>query len=305
MIADLDTLLIALYVELTDRIIPERGFTRRGPGGRPEVTDAELVCLAVAQVLLRFDDERHWLRSAPGLIGHLFPRLLRQPEYNTRLKAAAPLMETALRWLADHTPATAELLRLMDATPVPCGQSAVTARRSDLYGWAGYGYCPSHSRWYWGAKLLLMCTCDGTVTGFALANPKLFGERQQARQMLEHQPANRPAPGTAVVTDKGLSGDETEEFFASAELQLTLVRPARKDENQLRYFPNWLRQRVETIIWTLKNQLGLERHGGRVPAGLWARIVQRLLALNAAIWHNWLIGAPVKRSLIAYDHVSP
>jgi hypothetical protein len=50
------------------------------------------------------------------------------------------------------------------------------------------------------------------------------------------------------------------------------------------------------------NQLGLERHGGRVPAGLRACVVQRLLALNAAIWHNWQIGAPVKRSLIAYDH---
>ena len=79
----------------------------------------------------------------------------------------------------------------MDATPVPCGQSAVTARRSDLYGWAGYGYCPSHSRWYWGAKLLLICTCDGTVTGFGLANPKLYGEREQARQMLE-RPAGQP-----------------------------------------------------------------------------------------------------------------
>jgi hypothetical protein len=98
-------------------------------------------------------------------------------------------------WLAEATPATAEMLRLMDATPVPCGASAVTAKRSDLYGWAGYGYCPSHSRWYWGAKLLLMCTCDGTVTGFGLANPTLFGERQQARQMLEHQPANRPGAG--------------------------------------------------------------------------------------------------------------
>ena len=53
----------------------------------------------------------------------------------------------------------------------------------------------------------------------------------------------------------------------------------------------------------LKNQLGLERHGGRVPAGLWARVIQRVLALNACIWHNCLIGAPVKRSLIAYDHV--
>ena len=305
MIADLDTLLTALYVELTDRIIPSRGFTRSGPGGPPEVTDAELVCIAVAQVLLRSDDERHWLRAAPKLVGHLFPRLLRQSEYNTRLKAAAPLMEAALRWLADATPGAAELLRLMDATPVPCGQSVITARRSDLYGYAGYGYCPSHSRWYWGAKLLLICTCDGTVTGFGLANPKLYGERKATRQILENQPANRPVPGTAVVTDKGLAGEETEEFFAGPDLGLILIRPARKDETAPRPFPNWLRQRVEAIIWTLKNQLGLERHGGRVPAGLWARIVQRLLALNAAIWHNWLIDAPVKRSLIAYDHVSP
>jgi hypothetical protein len=301
-IADLDTLLTALYVELTDRIIPSRGLVRRGPGKPPDVTDAELVCLAVAQVLLRYDDERHWLRAAASRVGHLFPRLLGQSEYNDRVKAAAPLMESALRWLAQATPGSAEMLRLMDATPVPCGQSAVTAKRSGLFGWAGYGYCPSHSRWYWGSKLLLICTCDGTVTGFALANPKLFGEREQARQMLDRQPANRPVPGTVIVTDKGLSGEDTEAFFASPDLGLTLVRPARKDEKEPRYFPNWLRQRVEAIIWTLKNQLGLERHGGRVPAGLWARVLQRLLALNACIWHNWTIGAPVKRSLIAYDH---
>ena len=302
MIADLDTLLTALYVELTDRIIPSPGPARRGPGRPATVTDAELVCLALAQVLLRYDDERHWLRAAPARVGHLFPRLLGQSEYNGRLRAAAPLMEAALRWLADHTPGSAELLRLMDATPVPCGQSVVTARRSDLFGYAGYGYCASHSRWYRGSKLMLIVTCDGTVTGFGLANPKLFGEREQARQTLRDQPANRPEPGTAVVTDKGLSGEETEAFFAGPDLGLALIRPARKDEKEPRYFPNWLRQRVEAIIWTLKNQLGLERHGGRVPAGLWARIVQRLLALNACIWHNWMIGAPVKRSLIAYDH---
>jgi hypothetical protein len=101
MIADLDTLLTALYVELTDRIIPFRGPCRRGPGRPPEVTDAELACLAVAQVLLRCDGERHWLRAAPKLVGHLFPRLLAQSEYNTRLRQLAPLMEAALRWLAD------------------------------------------------------------------------------------------------------------------------------------------------------------------------------------------------------------
>jgi hypothetical protein len=228
--ADLDTVLIALYVELTDRIIPSLGFTRHGPGKPPEVTDAELVCLAVAQVLLRYDDERHWLRAAAKQVGHLFPRLLGQSEYNDRVKAAAPLMEAALRWLADHTPASAEPLRLMDATPVPCGHSVLTARRSDLYGYAGYGYCPSHSRWSRGSKLMLICTCEGTVTGCGLANPKLSGERDQARQMLTDQPANRPAPGTAVVTGKGLAGEDTQAFFAGPELGLTLIRPARKDQ---------------------------------------------------------------------------
>jgi hypothetical protein len=108
-IADLDTLLIALYVELTDRIIPVLGFARSGPGQRPEVTDAGLVCLAVAQVLLRFDDERHWLRAARSRVGHLFPRLLAQGEYNRRVKNAGPLLEAALRWLARHTLASAEL----------------------------------------------------------------------------------------------------------------------------------------------------------------------------------------------------
>jgi hypothetical protein len=300
MIADLDTLLIALYVELTDRIIPSGGLGRRGPGRPPEVTDAELVCLAVAQVLLRYDEERHWLRAAPRFVGHLFPRLPAQSDYNARLKAAAALMEAAVRWLAARTPGSAERLRLMDATPVSCGQSVITARRSNLFGYAGYGYEPSHSRWYWGTKLLLITTVDGTVTAFGLGNPKLHGERELARLMLTRQPANRPAAHTAVITDKGLSGHGTEEFFAGLDLQL--IRPARRDEHDPHTFPNWLRQRVEAVIWTLKNQLGLERHGGRVPAGLWTRIVQRLLALNAVIWHNWVIGAPTKRSLIAYDH---
>jgi hypothetical protein len=281
--ADLDTLLIALYVELDDRIIPasRRGRPRRGPGRPPLVTDAELLCLAVAQVLLRYNDEHHWLRAAPARVGHLFPRLLGQSEYNQRLKHAAPLLEAALRWLAAQTPGSAEPLRLMDATPVGCGQSTTTAHRSDLFGWAGYGYESAHSRWYWGAKLLLITTPDGTVTGFSLANPKLAAEREQTRQTLTHAPVNRPEPGTVVVTDKGLAGAEVDDLFAG--LDLTLVRPARRDEKTPRPFPNWLRQRIEAIIWTLKNQLGLEHHNARVPQGLWTRILQRLLALNAVI----------------------
>jgi hypothetical protein len=203
-IADLDTLLVALYVELTDRIIPARRPLRRAsPGRPPRLTDAELVCLAVAQVVLRYNDEHHWLRAAPSRVGHLFPRLLSQSEYNRRLRGAADLLEDTLRWLADHTPATTELLRLVDGTPVPCGASRTTARRSDLFGYAGYGRDSSHHRFYWGANLLLVVTCEGTTTGFGLANPKLAGERQALLRLLD-LPANTPVPGTVLVSDKGL-----------------------------------------------------------------------------------------------------
>jgi hypothetical protein len=32
------------------------------------------------------------------------------------------------------------------------------------------------------------------------------------------------------------------------------------------------------------------------------RVLQRVLALTAAIWHNDRIGQPVKRSRVAYGH---
>jgi hypothetical protein len=297
-IADLDTLLTALYVELTDRIIPSRGTPRRGPGRPPVLSDAELVCLAVAQVLLRCDDERRWLRVAPGRVGHLFPRLPGQSAYNARLRDAAPLMEAALRWLARRTPSAAERLRLMDGTPVRCGASRATAVRSGLAGAASYGHDASHHCFFWGAKLMLAATADGVITAFGLASPKLAGEREEALAMFRHR-KNLPPAGTVIVADKGFAGRDFEASLAGMDLHL--VRPARKDEPR-RPFPGWLRQRVEAIIWTLKGQLGLDRHGGRVPAGLWARVVQRLLALNAAIWHNWATGAAIKRSLTAYDH---
>ena len=59
-----------LYV-VADDLLP--GLV--GPGRRPRITDAELDCLAVAQVLLDCPSERRWLRFARRRLGHLFPYL--------------------------------------------------------------------------------------------------------------------------------------------------------------------------------------------------------------------------------------
>jgi hypothetical protein len=57
-------------------------------------------------------------------------------------------------------------------------------------------------------------------------------------------------PGTTIVAGKGFAGAGFEEFLVG--LELTLVRPARRDERDPGIFPNWLRQRIEAIIRTLK-----------------------------------------------------
>jgi hypothetical protein len=96
---DLDTLLTALYVEIDDHMIPSG---RRRPGQPKRLSDAELLCLAVAQVLLGARSEHHWLRLCYGRLGHLFAYLPKQPGYHKRPKAAAPLLATVL----DHWPAS-------------------------------------------------------------------------------------------------------------------------------------------------------------------------------------------------------
>jgi hypothetical protein len=63
-----------------------------------------------------------------------------------------------------------------------------------------------------------------------------------------------------------------------------------------------LRQTIESVNQTFKGQLDLERHGGRTPLGVIARVLTRILALTAAIWLNDKTSQSIKRSLIAYDH---
>src|SRR5256886_15936249 len=99
--ADLEALLTALYVLIDDHVIPPG---RRGPGHPKKLSDAELACLAVAQVLLGARSEHHWLRLCYARLGHLFPYLPKQPDYHKRLKAAAPLICRATLYLATLCP---------------------------------------------------------------------------------------------------------------------------------------------------------------------------------------------------------
>lgn len=290
MSADLDALLTSLYV-LVDDLLPAR---RRRRGRPVRISDSELICLAIAQVLLDCPNERRFLRLAKRRLGHLFPYIPGQSGFNKRLRQLAPQLVEAITLLARLSPSFCDRLRLLDSTPVPCAASRETVRRSALAGIGGYGYCRSHSRWFWGFRLYLLCSPDGLPVGFELA-PANAPERAVAAELLERVLAG----GEIVIADKGFAGAEFEQHVAS--LGGLLLRPDRKGEPVRFGSLGGIRQWIESTFDTLKDQLSLERHGGRTLTGLISRVARRLLALTAAILHNWQTGKPGRR-LTAYDH---
>ena len=251
MAPQLDTLIVALYVEVDDLF--QLLGARRGAGRPPRLADSELVCLAVAQVLLGCNSERRWLRFAAGRLGHLFPYLPQSSAYNRRLRAAYPLLEHAIRHLAGLSPSWWDQIRLLDSTPVPCGASRETVKRSQLADWANYGYCASHSRYFWGLRLHLLTTPDGVVAAWCLADPKL-GDREVAQAMLSRLPLRA---GLLIVADKGYAGREFEDFVR--ELPAVLVRPDRRNERRRFGKLAWIRQHVgQTELKTREKLLEIE-----------------------------------------------
>jgi hypothetical protein len=302
--ADLDTLATALYCRIDDTLAdhPELRPWRPRVGIAPKLSDAELLTLAVLQVLLGFEYEARWLRHAREHLKHLFPYLPGQAGYNKRLRKSALQLQALIRVLATDTEVWADDTWLIDSTPVECGRSRPTAKRSNLAGWAGYGYCASHSRFFWGLRLHLVATPAGLPVAFALANPKT-DERDVAIDLFESDPALLAGRDRQVlIADKGYASGEFEARLAHRGIEL--IRPARRDERPRRGARQLkpLRQIIESINATLKTQLSLERHGGHSRQGVLVRVLQRLLALTAAIWHNHHSDQHVLRSLTAYDH---
>jgi hypothetical protein len=235
--------------------------------------------------MLGIGSDRRFLRAARRQLAHLFPRLPSQSALHKRRARLAETFEWLLGVFASDSPGATDSVLLLDSTPVECGRSLETARRSGLAEACGYGYSRSHSRWFWGMRLHLACAPDGTPRAAALVAADR-AEREVALTLLPRALHG----GETIVCDKGYAGREFAQAVAA--LGATVARPARKDEPQRAPRLSKIRQRIESIFFTLKDLLGLERHGARTLHNLHARIALRLLALAACISLNHRLGRP-------------
>jgi Transposase DDE domain len=285
--ADLDLLLTTVYVTADD-LLPERqnNAARR-------VTDAEVVTLCVAQAIMGIPSDRRFLAVAGKRLAHLFPQLPQQSGYFKRRRRLADTLEWLMGVFASQSPGFYDDLLLIDSTPVECARSREAVKRSALGDAADYGWCASHSRYFWGFRLHAIFAADGTPRALELTSPKL-DERDVGLVLLDRC---QRRGGETLLGDRGYAS----RAFATevSNRDATFVRPCRKNERGTRPHLAPLRQRIESIFWTCKDLLTLERHGARTLAGLRERVLARFCCLAAAITLNHQLRRP-SRALVNY-----
>lgn len=285
--ADLELLLTTVYVTADD-LLPERA----GNAAR-RITDAEVVTLCVAQAIMGIPSDRRFLAVAAKRLAHLFPELPQQSGYFKRRRRLAETLEWLMGIFASQSPGFDDDLLLIDSTPVGCARSRETVKRSALADAADYGWCASHTQYFWGFRLHAIFSPDGTPRALTLASPKV-DEREIGLVLLDRC---RRHGGEILLGDKGYA---SRTFAAAvAERDATFLRPRRKDEHGRGPHLAPIRQRIESIFWTCKDLLTLERHGARTLAGLRERVLARFCCLAAAITLNHQLGRN-SRALVNY-----
>ena len=283
---DLEALVVAAYVFADEYPVPARG------GRRPLISDAELVALSVAQAAIGISSDRQFL----GLIGRVlpgwFPHLPHQSQYNRRLRALVELISIVQQGLARLLDGGG--VRLSDGTLIAVANYPGCAQRSEFAGFARFGFAKSQHRFVYGVRLVLLTDSSGLPLGYTVvpANEK---EYEPLADLLTGTPA------AVVLADKGFWGRDYACRLAASGTQLLTPERTRTAANEQRERAlASTRLVIESVFANLKEQMRLEHHLARTPAGLALRIAQRILALTLGILLSRLSGRPA-RALAAYD----
>lgn len=286
MLADLDLLLIAVFCAADDLLPTTSKNAKR------ILADAEVVTLCVAQAIMGVPSDHRFARIAAKQLRHLFPTLTKRSGFYKRRERLSDTIEALIEQFARMSPGYHDPVLLVDSTPVECARSRETVKRGGQHSLpdaltdaADYGYCASHSRFFYGFRLHALFAPDGTPRALELTSPKI-DEREVALRML----ARCGRGGEILIGDKGYA---SRAFAAGvADLGAHILRPRRKDEPDGGPHLAPIRQRIESIFWTAKDILTLERHGARTLHALRTRIACRFLAMAAAIALNHQLGRP-------------
>lgn len=270
---DFESLLVIIFV-LVDDWYRQEGKILKGklPGAKPEMSDSEILTLALIMDYLPFPGETQFIGFIRANYGRWFPQLLDRSQFNRRLRKLGAMLEMLRRtWVRELGGLDAVSL-VIDTKPIPVVGYRRSKRWSDFQGSADYGYCAARKMKYFGYKLVILSTLKGLPIAYDLVSTNT-DERQAVEGVLE------VVRGCDIYGDKGFIGqDWQKEITDSTGNRIWTIQRDNQHHQVSSTFKRLIsrvRQRIEGVFHEIQNT-------GRNPERLLNKTVNGLATHIAA-----------------------
>ena len=248
---DFESLLVIVFVLVDDWYKSSKKSRKsRSPGAKPEMSNSEIMTLALMMDYLPFPGESQFLGFIRANYGKWFPNLLERSQFNRRLRKLGAEIEILRRMWVQQLGSGDEKSFVIDTKPIPVVGYRRSKKHSDFDGNASYGYCAARKMKYFGYKLVVLSTLEGIPVAYELV-PANTDERKAVEGVLQ------VVRGSDIYGDKGFIGQhwQSEITFSTGNRIWTIQR-----ENQLqkvnpvvKRLISRVRQRIEGVFNEIQN----------------------------------------------------
>jgi hypothetical protein len=250
-------------------------------GSLKQLSDSEILTLAIFQQLRGVESERSFLRDVGRFFSHLFPGAvgLFPSSLHRRLRKLRRFLEPLRRFILPELVGEPETL-IVDSTllEVLHPRQVKQSEGFDGAAWVRWG-----SFSVYGVKLHLLCATNGVPVSYELT-PANAAEVRLTEELFAEASLGEEV-GRRLLGDLAYRSEELEE--ALAECGVLLVTEKADQRGQ--------RQRVEICFSSLKRVFGLGETLAKTLVGLATRIAAKITAYTYAFLVNRLMGLPQGR----------
>ncbi len=279
----MEELLLVTFV-LVDDWYNKKGqsFLKGKVGNKLTFSDSEVLTLMLAIDFFEFTSERRFLAFIRANYLYLFTDLLDQSQFNRRARNLRYILnELRIDW-AKELGVQWENHFLLDTTPVIVVGYRRDKRHSDFLGSADYGYCSARKLKYFGYKLVMLTTLNGTPYQFELV-PASTDERVAADEILDS------LPGNAIVwSDKGFIGEEWQAEWKEDGISIYSPKRTNQHHQNPKAFDqllNSVRERIEGAFAILKEGgRSVEKTLAKTIGGLCSRIIAKITSVTLRLF---------------------
>ena len=248
---DFESLIITIFVLVDDWYQSEgKAFKTLSPGAKAEMSDSEIITLALVMDYLPFPGETQFIGFIRANYREWFPDLLSQSQFNRRLRKLEQMLEMLRRkWVRQLGGENATSF-VIDTKPIPVMGYKRSKRHSDFHGSADYGYCAARKLKYFGYKLVMLSTLKGLPIAYELVSANI-DERQAVEGILE------TVRHCDIYGDKGFIGQSWQEEItdSTGNRIWTIHRENQQHQHSssLKRLIAQVRQRIEGVFHEIQN----------------------------------------------------